>query len=153
MEALRLSLHMHVSLIFRDCRSYFSATKTIKKTNTMPKLLFNMHGAPDDEIQDIRELCEKHNLPVYETEIGRWRIGLAAIWLREEEKYEEAKAILDEYQKQRYENAQEDRKKMQSLNWAEGLYVKFKQDPNQFFLTLIALVIILGLTLYPFLNL
>ena len=32
----------------------------------MPKLLFNMHGAPDDEIQDVRELCEEHNFPVYE---------------------------------------------------------------------------------------
>ena len=119
----------------------------------MPKLLFNMHGAPDDEIQDVRELCEEHNFPVYETEVGRWRIGLAAIWLREEEKYEEVKAVLDEYQKKRYENAQEDREKMQSLSLGEGLYVKFKQDPNQFFLTLLALVIILGLTLYPFLNL
>jgi hypothetical protein len=119
----------------------------------MPKLLFNMHGAPDDEIEEVRELCEEHELPVYETEVGRWGIGLAAIWLREEDQYEEAKAILDDYQKTRYENAQEDRKKMQSLNLAEGLYVKFKQDPNQFFLTLLALRIILGVTLYPFLNL
>ena len=119
----------------------------------MTKLFFNMHGVPEDEIQDVRELCETHEFDVYETEVGRWGIGLAAIWLREEEKYEEAKAILDEYQKQRYENAQEDRKKIQNLNLAEGLYVKFKQDPNQFFLTLLALIIILGLTLYPFLNL
>ena len=119
----------------------------------MPKLLFNMHGAPDDEIEEVRELCEEHELLVYETEVGRWGIGLAAIWLREEDQYKEAKAILDDYQKTRYENAQEDRKKMQSLSLAEGLYVKFKQDPNQFFLTLLALAIILGVTLYPFLNL
>lgn len=119
----------------------------------MPKLLFNMHGAPDDEIQEVRELCEEHDFPVYETDVGRWGIGLAAIWLREEDKYEEAKAVLSEYQRARYENAQVERAKIETLSIPQGLYVKFKQDPNQFFLTLLALGIILGVTLYPFLNL
>lgn len=119
----------------------------------MPKLLFNMHGAPEDEIQDIRELCETHELSVYETEVGRWGIGLAAIWLRDEDQFETAKGILNEYQQSRFNEAQEDRAKLQQLTFAQNLFVKFKQDPSQFVLSLISIAIILGLTLYPFLNL
>lgn len=119
----------------------------------MPKLLFNLHGVPDDEIQDVRELCEKHNFSVYETEAGRWGIGLAAIWLDDELQLEEAKATLEVYQQARYQNAQEERAKLQDLSFAQGLYVKFKQDPNQFALTLLGMAAVLGLTLYPFLNL
>jgi hypothetical protein len=116
----------------------------------MTKLLFNMHGVPEDEIQDVRELCETHEFAVYETEVGRWGIGLAAIWLSDDEQLPTAKAVLDEYQQARYHNAQEDREKIQGLSITEGLYVKFKQDPNQFMITLLGLTAVLGLTLYPF---
>lgn len=119
----------------------------------MSKLLFKMYGVPEDEIEDVRELCEKHEFEVYETDMGRWGIGLAAIWLRHDEQYPAAKEILDEYQRTRYENAQDDRIKLQSLTFLQGLYVKFKQDPNQFLIALVALAAILGLSLYPFLNL
>ena len=119
----------------------------------MTKLLFNLHGVPDDEIQEVRELCEAHEFAVYETEVGRWGIGLAAIWLSDDSQLESAKAVLSEYQQARFHSAQEDRAKLQGLSIAEGLYVKFKQDPNQFMLTLIGMSIILGLTLYPFLSL
>ena len=118
----------------------------------MPKLLFKLYVVPEDEIEDVRELCETHEFTVYETEVGRWGIGLAAIWLRDESQHDAAKAVLEEYQRARYENAQEDRAKIAQLSIAEGLYVKFKQDPNQFMLTLIGMAAILGLTLYPFLS-
>lgn len=119
----------------------------------MTKLLFNLHGVPDDEIQEVRELCEVHEFAVYETEVGRWGIGLAAIWLSDDSQLPAAKTLLHEYQQARYENAQEDRAKLQGLSLSEGLYVKFKQDPNQFMLTLIGMTVVLGLTLYPFLSL
>jgi hypothetical protein len=119
----------------------------------MSKLLFSLHGVPDDEIQEVRELCEAHNFAVYETEVGRWGIGLAAIWLSDESQFTVAKVVLDEYQQARYQDAQEDRARLQELSLGQGLYVKFKQDPSQFVMTLLGIVAILGLTLYPFLNL
>lgn len=119
----------------------------------MAKLLFKMYGVPDDEIEDVRELCMTHDFAVYETDVGRWGIGLAAIWLSDDTQYDAAKTVLDEYQQARYQNAQEERARINSLSLAEGLYVKFKQDPNQFFITLLGLTAVLGLTLYPFLSL
>ncbi len=119
----------------------------------MSKLLFKMYGVPDDEIEDVRELCEVNNFAIYETEVGRWGIGLAAIWLSDETQYESAKAILDEYQQARYQNAQQDRLKMQSLSFTQGLYVKYKQDPEKFSMSLLGLAAILAISLYPFMNL
>ena len=118
----------------------------------MAKLLFKMYGAPDDEIQDVRELFEQHDFDTYETEMGRWGIGIAAIWLRNEEQYEQAKQVLEEYQQQRYENAHQSRTEIENLSFLQGLYVKYKQDPEAFFMSLLGLAAILGLSLYPFLN-
>jgi len=119
----------------------------------MPKLFFNLHGVPEDEIHDVRELCKTLELSVYETDKGRWGIGLAAIWLSDENQFPAAKEALNEYQHARYQGAQEDRNKMQELSFAQGLYVKFKQDPNLFALTFISLAVVVGVTLYPFLSL
>ena len=113
----------------------------------MTKLLFNLHGVPDDEIEDVRELCETHEFAVYETEVGRWGIGLAAIWLSDDDQLPAAKAVLAEYQQARYQNAQDDRDKLQGFSIAEGLYGKVKQDPNQFFMPLLGHAAILGLSL------
>ena len=118
----------------------------------MAKLLFKMYGVPEDEIEDVRALCEQHELEVYETEMGRWGIGIAAIWLRNNEQYEQAKEVLEEYQQQRFANAQESRREVEKFNLMQGLYVKFKQDPDRFFLSLLGMAAILGLSLYPFLT-
>lgn len=112
-----------------------------------------MHGAPEDEIEEVRELLENHEFDIYETEPGRWGIGIAAIWLKDEEQYSAAKTVLEEYQQNRYQNAQADRAEIEKLTIAQGLYIKFKQDPEQFGLTFLGLIVILALTLYPFLNL
>lgn len=112
-----------------------------------------MHGAPEDEVEEVRRLLESHNFDIYETEPGRWSIGIAAIWLKDETQYAAAQEVLSEYQQQRYQNAQADRAEIEKLTIMQGLYIKFKQDPEQFGLTLLGMIIILGLTLYPFLNL
>ncbi len=119
----------------------------------MAKLLFNMHGVPEDEIEDVRVLCESQGYDVYETEAGRWGIGLAAIWLKDEQQYPAARLALDEYQLGRYQDAEEERIQVQKLTFQQGLYIKFKQDPVNFAMTFLGLVAVLGLTLYPFLNL
>lgn len=118
----------------------------------MAKLLFKMYGVPEDEIEDVRALCEQYELEIYETEMGRWGIGIAAIWLRHNNQYDQAKEVLEEYQQQRFENAQESRREVEKLNLMQGLYVRFKQDPESFFLSLLGMAAILGISLYPFLT-
>ena len=116
----------------------------------MTKLLFKLHNVPNDEINDVRELFDTDDFETYETDKGRWGIGLSAIWLRNDEQYDDAKALLNEYQQRRYENAQEDRAEVERLSFTQGLFVKFKQDPEQFFMSLLALTIVVGVTIYPF---
>jgi hypothetical protein len=116
----------------------------------MTKLLFNLHNVPDDEINDVRELFDTDDFETYETDKGRWGIGLSAIWLRNDDQFENAKALLNEYQQRRYEDAQIERSEIEKLSFTQGLLVKLKQDPEQFFMSLLALTIVLGVTIYPF---
>ena len=118
----------------------------------MAKLLFKMYGVPDDEIQDIRDLCKAQDFDIYETEMGRWGVGLSAIWLRENDQYETASAAIDAYQKNRLINAKTSREAMQRLNLLQGFYVKLKQDPKQFSLSLVSIIIILSFMIYPFMG-
>ena len=119
----------------------------------MAKLLFKLQGVPEDEIEQVRALCESLELDCYETEAGRWGIGIAAIWLKDEAQYAQARAALDEYQQNRFQDAQVERQQVEQLSLLQGLYIKFKQDPEAFMLSLLGLTAVIGFSLYPFLNL
>jgi hypothetical protein len=119
----------------------------------MAKLLFSMHGVSEDEIQEVRELVQGLECETYETDAGRWGIGIAAIWLRDDEQYPTARTALDAYQQARYQGAEKERLYLQKLTVLQGLYIKFRQDPQKFALTVLGLAAVIGLTVYPFLNL
>jgi hypothetical protein len=118
----------------------------------MAKLLFKMYGVPDDEVQAIRELCEEQNFDIYETQMGRWGVGLSAIWLRDNDQYDAACAAIDVYQQSRLADAKLSREAIQNLSLLQGFYVKLKQDPKQFLLSLVSVGIVLCFMIYPFIG-
>lgn len=67
----------------------------------MAKLLFRLRHVPDDEADEIRQLLEDHHFDTYETEAGNWGISMPAIWLREEERFDEACRLLEQYHRER----------------------------------------------------
>ena len=67
----------------------------------MAKLLFSLRHVPDDETADIRELLEENHIDFYETNAGNWGISMPAIWLRDEQQHEQARLLIDDYQKER----------------------------------------------------
>lgn len=67
----------------------------------MAKLFFKLHGVPDDEAEDVRALLTAHEIEFYETHAGNWGVSLAAIWLRHDEQFPKARALLDQYQAER----------------------------------------------------
>jgi len=68
----------------------------------MSRLLIKLRHAPDDEIQDIRDLLKQHRIEFYETQAGPWGISAPGIWLQEDHQYDRAKALLDDYQENRF---------------------------------------------------
>lgn len=69
----------------------------------MAKLLFRLRHVPDDEAEEVRQLLTAHQLEVYETDAGNWGISMPALWLQDEERYDEACALLEQYQRDRAE--------------------------------------------------
>ena len=119
----------------------------------MARLLFKLHGVPEDEAQDIRDLLDQHTIDYYETSAGRWGISLAAIWLRDEAQWQQANELIDAYQQQRYQNAREEYERLKAEGRLEGWLDRLRAQPLQMFIYLLAIAAVLYISVLPFINL
>lgn len=119
----------------------------------MPNLLFRLNGVPDDEAQDIRVLLEENAIRFYETDAGFWRVGVDAIWLPDDAQLEQARALLDTYQQQRVEHQQQTYAVLQEQGRAPSLREKFAAQPFRILGLMVAILLVLALSLVPFLML
>ena len=67
----------------------------------MSKILFRLNGVSDDEADDVRELLADNDIDFYETSAGNWGVSMPAIWLKDASQFKQARALLDDYQKER----------------------------------------------------
>lgn len=118
----------------------------------MAVLLFRLNGVPEDEAQEVRALLAENAIDVYETEAGRWGISLAAIWLRDEGQLAQATGLIDEYQQQRLLRAREEYEKKKAAGELETWLGRALRHPLRFLLYLSAILLVLYLSLMPFLS-
>jgi hypothetical protein len=111
----------------------------------MPILLFNLSGVPDDEAAAVRELLTDDAIDYYETSAGRWGISQPALWLRDATQLTQAKALIDDYQAQRFQQAQAN-----PVN--ESLTARLWHSPLRTLAFLAALTVILYFSIHPFLG-
>ncbi len=118
----------------------------------MAKLLFRLRNVPEDEAQDIRELLDSNDIAYFETSAGNWGISLPAIWTNESEKFDSARALIDEYQAERTLRLRREYNLSKARGEARTLRHSFKDNPIKFisFSVLIALVVYLSLQVYLF---
>lgn len=93
----------------------------------MAKILFRLNGVPDDEAADVRELLTLHAIDFYETSAGNWGVSMAAIWLKNDDQFETARALLDDYQSQRTIKVREEYAQLKR----EGKHKTFLQSVSQ----------------------
>lgn len=110
----------------------------------MAKMIFRLNGVSDEEAYDVREALHNAELDVYETHQGRWGFSVAAIWLRDNSQFEEARAIIDRVQEDRYERLKNEP--------VASFLEKIRQEPATVVLSLAAALAMIGLTLIPFLT-
>ena len=118
----------------------------------MAKLLFRLNQVEDDEADDVRALLDEAGLEYYETNAGRWRVSVAAIWLRHDDDYEQARAMLDDYQQQRSERLQEEYRQLEENGEQETFLQRARERPADLILVILSVVIVVGLMVWPFLN-
>lgn len=119
----------------------------------MAVLLFKLHDVPDQEAEEVRQLLRDHRFDFYETSAGRWRLSVAAIWLKDDSQAAAARAVIDEYQTELTAHARQAHAQLEAQGNAPTLWRKLSQQPLRFLLFIVAAVIVLGLSTLPFLGL
>ena len=118
----------------------------------MPTLLLKLRNIPEDEYEEVCALLNEHDIHFYETKVGFWGIGMAGLWLRDNQQLEQAQQLLSGYMAKRQVRAKEAYEESIIEGTNRTLLSTFKQQPVTFLLYLLALVVVLGLTIWPFLG-
>lgn len=118
----------------------------------MAILLFKLRGVPDDEADAIRAILAENRITYYETSAGNWGISLPAIWLRDESRLAEARALIEEYENRRLLEAQRDLAQAQQEGRQRTLMTRIKEEPVRVVLYFLIIAIILYFTTVPFID-
>ena len=118
--------------------------------HNMAKLLFRMRDVPDDEAEEVRELLTQNEIPFFETFAGNWGISMPGLWLVDEQQFDEARALLDEYQEVRSTRVKSQYLKQREQGEIRTFWESFRAEPVRFsvYLGLAALVLFLSLRFF-----
>ena len=118
--------------------------------HSMAKLLFRMRDVPDDEAEEVRELLTQNEIPFFETFAGNWGISMPGLWLVNEQQFDEARALLDEYQEARSTRVKSQYLWQREQGEIRTFWESFRAEPVRFsvYLGLAALVLFLSLRFF-----
>ena len=126
-------------------------THIVWKQIVMAVLLLNLRDVPDDEIAEIREMLDQHQIAFYETEPNRWGISAGAIWIKEESESDRAKVLMAGYQAERKTRAQSDYETAKREGTLETFWSQMRKQPLRLVMILFGAAILVALSLWPFL--
>lgn len=119
----------------------------------MSILLFKLSLVPYDEAQDIRDLLDENKIDYYETSAGILGFSMPGLWLQDEMQLEKARALIDDYQRQRQSRAREDYQNRVEMGQSRSVIDIFKESPLRFIGYLFAIAIIIYFSAILFLKL
>ncbi|MBT4835871.1 MAG: hypothetical protein HON94_00840 [Methylococcales bacterium] len=118
----------------------------------MPILLFKLRNVPEDEANDVRQILDDENIDYYESDAGKWGVSVAAIWLKNKEQRRHCKALIDQYQTERYRIKHAEYEQLKRNGKHKKLLDSFVQHPVRFVVYMSVSLFLIYLTLMPFLN-
>ncbi|MDH5433786.1 MAG: DUF6164 family protein [Gammaproteobacteria bacterium] len=119
----------------------------------MPSLLFKLNNVPDDEADDIRQMLSDADIEFYETDSGPFGLSFAGIWIVDDHELAQAQTLLDEYQQNRARLAREDYQTRKENGEIRSWWQQVLDSPVRSIAALFFILLILYLTLSPFLSL
>jgi len=93
----------------------------------------NLHNVPDDGAAAVRELLDGANFDWYEIAPNRWGISPGAIWISENEDYDAANALLDDFQAKRQQQARAEYEGGRQGGTRPSIFAVARSDPKNFF--------------------
>ncbi|MDX9740052.1 MAG: DUF6164 family protein [Gammaproteobacteria bacterium] len=117
----------------------------------MARLLMSLRHVPADEAEEVCALLREHGVDFYETPPGRWGISSGGIWLNSDDDTVRlrARALLDDYQRERQLRARAEREDRRRSGEEESVYTRLKQRPLGTLLRLAGIILVLYLFSLP----
>lgn len=119
----------------------------------MAIMLFKLRFVPEDEAQDIRDLLTDNEIDYYETSAGVMGISMPAIWLKNESQLGIARQLIDDYQEQRANKAQDKYNSQKQDGTNKTILDLFKEDPGRFVGYSLAIIVLVYFSVILFVNL
>ncbi len=116
----------------------------------MSKLLIKLRHAPDDEIQEIHSLLQENQIEFYETQSGPWGISAPGIWVNHDHQYDRAKALLDDYQENRFREKHAEYERLRRTGQQRTFLQNMLENPVQVTLYSLIAGLILYFSISPF---
>ena len=116
----------------------------------MSRLLIKLRDAPDDEIQEIRSLLHENRIDYYETQAGPWGISAPGIWLGDDSQYDRAKALIDDYQEDRFREKRAEYERLRRTGQHRTFLQNLLEHPVQVVLYSLIVGLILYFSISPF---
>jgi hypothetical protein len=119
----------------------------------MAVLIFRLNGVSDDEAADVRALLDAHGFAYHETTGGLLGFGVAGLWLLENGRKAEARAVIDAYECERSTRLAAEHAALRRAGRAETTLQRIARHPLQSLLALMGIAAVLFVVLWPFLTL
>ncbi len=118
----------------------------------MATQLMKLRNVPADELDEIHALLESHNIDVYETSAGNWGISLPALWLVDDSRFDEARALLDTYAAERQDRARREYEALKAAGKARTFRDIARENPLRFVVYLALAAAAAWFSITPFIN-
>jgi len=119
----------------------------------MATQLIKLRHVPPDELEEIYALMEAHEIDVYETSAGNWGISLPALWLRRDEQLAAAKALLKQYEEERFTRIRSEYESLKESGRARTFLDIARENPIRYIAYLAMIAALVYISLVPFLSL
>lgn len=116
----------------------------------MAKQLLKLRNVPEDELAEIYELLESHEVDFYETSAGNWGISMPALWVAKDEDYPHVRAMLDDYSEKRYQRAREEYEYLKQTGKSRTFFDIARENPFKVGLYLVIVFALVYFSIAPF---
>jgi hypothetical protein len=119
----------------------------------MAVIIFRLKDAPEDEIEEIRDMLTEGGFDFYETTAGKWGTSVAAFWLKDDAEMARARALIDAYQAKRLEQVQGEHARLREQGELESFFTRLAHYPLQILAYILLVLLVIYLTVVPFISL
>ena len=119
----------------------------------MSALIFRLNGVEDDEAADVRRLLDEQGFAYHETTGGFLGLGVAGLWLLDTSQKQAARALIEQYQRERSARLAAEYQALCRSGQAETTLQRALRHPLRTLFYLSGAAAVLYLMLVPFLTL